>query len=77
MQGESVLRECFRVLKPGGCLRLTTPDLETTIKDYLQILNNLKKDSSKENFLKHEWIILELIDQSARNFPSGEMGQYL
>jgi predicted SAM-dependent methyltransferase len=26
-QGESLLKECFRVLKPGGVLRITTPSL--------------------------------------------------
>jgi predicted SAM-dependent methyltransferase len=26
-QGESLLKECFRVLKPGGVLRVTTPSL--------------------------------------------------
>jgi len=27
-QGDAMLRECFRVLKPGGWLRLTTPSLD-------------------------------------------------
>ena len=27
-QGEAMIRECFRVLKPGGWLRLTTPSLD-------------------------------------------------
>lgn len=26
--GQAMLRECFRVLKPGGTIRLTTPDLQ-------------------------------------------------
>jgi predicted SAM-dependent methyltransferase len=35
-QGQSLLRECFRVLKPGGCLRLIVPDGETIIRTYLE-----------------------------------------
>jgi predicted SAM-dependent methyltransferase len=35
-QGESLLRECFRILQPGGCLRLIVPDGETILKAYLE-----------------------------------------
>lgn len=30
------LRRCFHALKPGGLLRLTTPNLESLIRNYLQ-----------------------------------------
>ncbi|WPU91648.1 methyltransferase domain-containing protein [Mucilaginibacter sabulilitoris] len=35
------LKECFRVLKPGGIIRITTPDLETVIDLY----TNQKEDA--------------------------------
>lgn len=35
-QGESILRECFRILQPGGCLRLIVPDGETILRSYLE-----------------------------------------
>lgn len=33
-EGLTMLQECFRVLKPGGHLRLTTPDLDFLIRLY-------------------------------------------
>lgn len=35
-QGESILRDCFRILQPGGCLRLVVPDGERIIRTYLE-----------------------------------------
>jgi len=34
--GKHFLRECHRILKPGGVLRLLTPDLEKFARSYLQ-----------------------------------------
>ena len=33
-EGQKLLRECRRVLKPGGALRLSTPDLAFILKQY-------------------------------------------
>ena len=33
-EGRALLRECFRILKPGGVLRLTTPCLEFLLSIY-------------------------------------------
>lgn len=32
--GSNLLKECYRVMKPGGVLRLSTPDLDFLIKQY-------------------------------------------
>jgi predicted SAM-dependent methyltransferase len=34
-QAVSVIRECFRILRPGGVLRLSTPDLAALVSEYL------------------------------------------
>ena len=35
MDGSTFLKEMYRVLKPGGVLRVTTPDLEKYLKGYV------------------------------------------
>lgn len=35
MQASNLLNECYRVLKPGGLLRISTPDLRVLAMNYL------------------------------------------
>jgi predicted SAM-dependent methyltransferase len=35
-QGEALLRECFRTLEPGGCVRVIVPDGEKIVRTYLE-----------------------------------------
>ena len=70
------LRECFRVLRKGGIIRVVVPDLEQIIKHYLQLLEeSISGDINAQN--KYEWIMLELFDQTVRNYSGGEMLKYL
>jgi predicted SAM-dependent methyltransferase len=69
LQVESFLRECLRVLKPGGALRLVLPDLENMARTYLQ----LRDDGEHE---KADFVVLEMIDQCVRSQSGGELGQY-
>ncbi len=71
---EGILRECHRVLKPGGIIRTVLPNLEFTCREYVKILDEI--DSSETARRKHEWIILELLDQLTRTCPSGLMTPY-
>lgn len=47
-EGQSAIKDCMRVLRPGGVLRMATPDLEVTIDKYLNV--PLKKDPTVKTF---------------------------
>ncbi len=71
----SFVGECFRVLKPGGILRVAVPDLERIVNEYL---NNLEaaKAGDKRAVLKYRWSVIELFDQTVRESSGGEMGRF-
>ena len=70
----SLLRECHRILKPGGILRVVVPDLENVCREYLRILELV--NSSTQAREQYDWIILELLDQLTRTEPSGLMRRF-
>src|SRR5207302_349822 len=71
-----LLRECFRILKPGGIVRIVVPDLGVIVRLYLQSLEGaLKADA--ESVSRYDWIMLELYDQAVRTRTGGHMGAYL
>jgi SAM-dependent methyltransferase len=63
-QGEYLLKEALRVLRPGGLLRIVVPDLETTLREFVRLLDC--HDGSPLAEKRHEWITLELLDQLVR-----------
>jgi len=71
-----LIKECHRVLKVGGTIRVATPDLESMARAYLDRLEDAKQHvpGGKED---HYWMTLELFDQMVRSFPGGEMGRFL
>ena len=72
------LKECYRVLKPGGTIRIVVPNLEEIVKEYIRIFNLGIQDIFNEEIEeKYNWILLELFDQMIRKFPGGEMGKFL
>jgi predicted SAM-dependent methyltransferase len=76
IDAEGFLKECFRVLRPQGIIRIAVPDLETIAREYLR---NLDRAINKEPFAEYdyEWILLEMFDQTTRNSGGGEMAKYL
>jgi glycosyltransferase involved in cell wall biosynthesis/SAM-dependent methyltransferase len=72
-EGEHFLNECFRVLRPGGLLRLAVPDLENIVRAYLACLEDTKAGMEGAED-RHEWMLVELLDQMTRREPGGEMG---
>jgi len=72
----SFLKECYRVLKAGGILRVVVPDLEGIARSYLLALEKALS-GSQEWADNYEWILLEMYDQTVRNKSCGEMATYL
>lgn len=74
--GARLLRECFRVLRSGGIIRVAVPDLERIARLYLEALEkSLSGDKGWQ--ARYEWILLEMHDQAVRDSPGGEMLAYL
>lgn len=75
-EADKFLGECWRILKPGGVIRIVVPDLEEIVRIYLSLLEELKLGNKtlEENY---NWIMLELYDQSVRTSPGGEMKEFL
>jgi predicted SAM-dependent methyltransferase len=66
---EYFLYECHRVLKPGGIIRIVTPDFENIVSEYLLNI-------SKKRYLFSEFNVTELIDQCVRVKPGGELARW-
>ncbi len=71
------IKECFRVLKPGGILRIVTPDLEDIAREYIKLLEMNTHEKSDVNRANYEWVLLELLDQTFRNKSGGNMAIFL
>ncbi len=69
------VQESFRVLRPGGVLRLVTPDLEKLAFEYLRNLYQAC-DGDLGARDRHEWLVIELFDQFSRESPGGLMLDY-
>ncbi len=73
---EKLISECYRVLKPGGTIRIAIPDLEPIARNYIryleEALNNVPGAAEKYN-----WTLLEMYDQVVRTKGGGEMVDYI
>jgi SAM-dependent methyltransferase len=69
------LRECNRVLKPGGVIRVAVPDLEQIARLYVEALENAAKEIPgwQENY---DWMMLEMYDQAVRDHLGGAFFDY-
>jgi hypothetical protein len=72
----ALTRECHRVLKPGGILRIVTEDLEQMCRLYLQKLD-AAFDGDCQSASDYEWMVLEFYDQATREKSGGGMVEYL
>lgn len=68
------IKECYRVLKPGGIIRIATPNLEEIAKNYTKYINRSIKNDKIAEF-KYDFTMIEMYDQFVRNFSGGALGQ--
>jgi predicted SAM-dependent methyltransferase len=76
VDGKKFIQECYRVLKPGGIIRIAVPDQEHIVRQYLMKLEESMEGNAQSQH-DYDWIILELFDQTIRNSSGGEMAKYL
>ena len=74
-QAVGVLQEIYRVLKPGGIIRIVVPDLEDICREYLRILS--EQDGTAEKYDCLNWMVIEMIDQMTRDTRWGDMGAFI
>ena len=75
-QGERLLKDCFRVLAPGGVLRIVVPDLEKIAQLYLQ-KHQHAWSGDETAAVDYNWMKMELLDQLVREQSGGRMGPYM
>jgi predicted SAM-dependent methyltransferase len=74
--GMRLLRDCHRVLQPGGIARIVVPDLEPIAKSYLQSLE-AAANGDRQAEAQYDWMMLELYDQTVRTKSGGRMAAFL
>jgi SAM-dependent methyltransferase len=76
VDAEAFIRECHRVLRRGGVMRVAVPDLETIARLYLARLEAvLGGDQAAEP--DYDWMLLEMYDQTVRTESGGQMQRVL
>lgn len=75
-EGYRLIVEMHRVLRSGGTARLVVPDLEAIARMYLFTLDLLLA-GHPDRKSEYDWMVLELIDQVARDTSGGEMARAL
>jgi predicted SAM-dependent methyltransferase len=74
--GLRFLERCRKVLRPGGILRVVVPDLERIVEFYCDAFNNALNRKQDSQFY-YDWAIIEMFDQTTREFSGGEMVQFV
>ena len=69
--GKHFLAEQYRVLKPGGIIRVVVPDLENICTNYLHQLGANNELCEQKGSFRHYYAVLELVDQLSRHKSGG------
>ena len=75
-QGRELIAECYRVLKPGGILRIVVPNLEEIAQLYLSMHDQAWQGDQLAS-VNYHWMKMELLDQMVRSQSGGLMGPYM
>jgi SAM-dependent methyltransferase len=67
-QVPSFLKECYRILKPGGIIRLVLPDFEEMCHEYISQLH-------KGDYTKARLCVIDIIDQCVRLNSGGQLAK--
>lgn len=68
------LRECHRIMKSGGVLRVVVPNLEEIAREYIRQLD-VSEANPTQTSERYNWIVLELLDQLVRHKSGGQMAE--
>ncbi|PJZ86279.1 class I SAM-dependent methyltransferase [Leptospira harrisiae] len=69
------LKDIYRILEPGGILRIVVPDLEQIVRAYIEQLDKAKIGNNS-GLVRSDWLVHELLDQIQRNTSGGETIQW-
>lgn len=74
--GAQLLENVFRVIRPGGIVRVVVPDLEGVCKAYLSALEAAwnGEDGAAD---RYDWMAIELLDQMVRAHSGGRMLRHI
>lgn len=70
----SLPRECRRVLKPGGVMRVVVPDMETIARAYCTTLDQLDGGCAEAE-VERERLVNDLLEQMVRSEGAGTSAQ--
>jgi len=67
-EAENIIKECFRILKEGGCIRIVVPDLKTLLEKYVQgdrgyfkKIDKLTRDDNKKDNLEKDFLLADIL----------------
>jgi SAM-dependent methyltransferase len=72
-EAERFIKECHRILKPGGLIRVVVPDLEKLCEEYLKNLRKGFENGDESAILDYQWNKIEMFDQMIREKQGGAL----
>lgn len=74
-QADAFIAETYRVLRPGGILRVVVPDLERAARSYLADLDRCAESGDTEEADRHDKLVAAMFEQSVRREAYGTSQQ--